>query len=204
MAMIFILLIFTAMLFAAMQNKSKAVMQAAHQEVAAAKAESARLAAVIAQLKSQKTCASGPGANLAANPESLLKSAELITTAGHYRPSEVGKAPTPPQVSGSGALIAVEYRSDSFALDTAAKARLEADLAKDQIDSGATKVEITAEQATAAGGASDAQRAAFFRAIAIRNELLARGWRAADISVKMPYREEGHGPAHAFIRVYPK
>jgi hypothetical protein len=201
MAMIFIVLIFTAILFNAMQNHAKTLAEQSRRQ----KTEIATLRQQLTELKSTtkaSQCAPVSAAPLAATPDSLTPKPVLVSTEGRFLPSETGKSEAPPQVSGSGALISVEYRSPSFALDTAATTALKDALGRQDADPAKTGVEITAEQASATGGASDAERAAFFRAIAIRNYFIAHGWKPADISVRLPRREQGAGPPHAYIRIF--
>ena len=205
MAMIFLVLIFAAVLFNAMQNTSRAANMKLNQALERKTKENDELRKLVATLSTQvqsRSCAvPAVSAQGIAAPDSLIKSAETVANEGQFQAQASAKGPLPPTVRGTGAFLTIDYHSQSVTLDAAAKAALDTALARDHIGHGAGRVEIIAEQVSSTGGATDAERNAFFRALSLRNQFLAEGWKASDIVVKLPYRENGSGPARAFIRI---
>ena len=91
----------------------------------------------------------------------------------------------------------------AVALNTIAKTILDRTVAPIVASAATEKADIVSEIG-GANGATDAQRLAYFRSLELRNYLLAKGWKAKNISVRLVPRAKDDGAPKAYVRLAPQ
>ncbi len=206
MAMIFIIMTFVVVLFGMMQNNLRAVAARMTELRAASVGYQATLddlrrenAALRAALRPAMTrwpsAASGQRATASLVPAPVT----VVAAATEARAAQpAGRLPQ--LVAGSGDVITITYGSGESALDAATRGALDQATRPHLGRLAALRAEVLAEIAGAAA-ATDSQRLAYFRALEVRNYLLARGVAPARVTVRLVPGPQTDGRGRVMIRL---
>ena len=206
MAMIFIIMTFVAVLFGVMQNNLRAVAARMTDLRAASVGYQATLddlrrenAALRAALR--PAMSRWPSVVSGQRTTASLVPAPVTVVAAATEARAVPPAGRLPQlVAGSGDVITITYGSGEPALDVATRGALDQATASHLGRLATLRAEVLAEIAGAAA-ATDSQRLAYFRALEVRNYLLARGVAPARITVRLVPRPQTDGRGRVMIRL---